>query len=884
MSYSVLTDYRTTLAAPMTNTQLTITVNSILTNDAIPHTIITSDLGDGWYLMIAPGTAHEEVIKVTVVTPGSGDGGTFTIDVSGRGLAFYGRTDAQVAGNAYPHNPGDVVILSNVKNFENRLVDLESDQSIPGHKTFTEEVTVPINPSNATDAASKAYVDATITAAGGVMTGFVTQGTLTTDINVGSGYVIFGNVSGNYTGNTAVTMAANATNYVYLTAGLSLVHNTTGFPDGVIQLATITTNISGAITGIVDVRPFFTQPDTVQVITRAFTYGATIAIGDKLYLDAADGKWKLALATTAATADSLFGIALEAGVDTNTSKRVQIGGAVAVLTSLTAGFQYLTDAGGLSTTPGTYRKLVGFAPTSTTLILQTGIRPSDLSGVDSSVTATSLNMVGAFFATPLKQALKYTGTAGQDLAAGEVIAVESDGKFYRIRPTNFSTSNAGAETTLANVRIGTLGKMYWFDTTSSVIKCFLSDDTDFTPDDLSAIRFTVDNNFQDISSHATGQASLGAPFGVMDAVQHENSSQVTTVMRLDTGPVKAVSFNGLTTTPAFGSPITLDTASGAGITDTLTSGILVGFSDGGGAELRSYKITYSGTALTESTNASMLAVIGSQPYGAGRFTGTNFVAVVFKTSGGALQVIIGEYNPAAGTWTQTGTPVEIESSGMSGSEQAFVIPVSSTKMAVGYLKGSDFKVLVVTRSTVTATLSSILSAVTGSGTPNCCTMKKIGTYTFMVGEDTSGGGKLQLIALDRDFTAFSTVGSAITNGSASARGIAGCLLVPNRWLAIYETAAADSAAGTRELTTNLASMIGVIEAAVATNGSEEAIVEGYTASQTGLTAGSAYYSGIDGQLSTSNVGAITFSSTSGPLGVVKKVLTAYSATEGDVDV
>lgn len=866
----------------MTSTQLTITVNSILTNDAIPHTITTAELGTGWYLMLAPGTAHEEVIKVTAVTPGSGDGGTFTISATGRGLAFYGTTDAQVTGNAYPHNPGDVVILSNVKNVYNQLVDIQSDQSIAGHKTFTEEATVPINPLNATDAASKAYVDAIVTAAGGVMTGFVTQGTLLTDINVGSGYVIFAGNSGNYTGDTAVTMTANATNYVELKAGLTLSHNTTGFTAGSIPLATVTTDVSGNITGIIDVRPFFTQPDGIQVVTNALTYGATIAIGDKLYLDSASGKWKLALATTSATADSLFGIALEAGVDTDTGKRVQIGGLVTVLTGLTPGFQYLTDAGGLSTTPGTYKKLVGFAPTATQLILNTGIRPADLSGTDSTVTATTLNLAGAFFSTPFKQPLKYTATAGQDLAQGEVVAPESDGKFYRTRPTDFSTADAGATTNFSTTELGNQGKMYWFDTGTATIKNFLAIDGNPSPNDFHTFSIFVDNEFKDISSTAEDTSGVASAPGLFDAVQV--GTQVFIVARLASGSVSAVSYNAITTTPAFGAYTALETGAGCGVTDTLTSGTIVGFSDGGGAELRSHKITYAGLVLTESTNATLLAVIGATPYAAGRFTGTNFMAVAYwDSSSTALRVIIGEYNPGAGTWTQIGSPADIEASGMDGSEQVFVQPISSTKVVVGYRKATDMKMVVVTRSTVTATVGSIATAVAGGGSTQCITMKQIGKYTFMAGEETSGGGKLVLMALDRDLTTFSAVGSAITNGSGSDRGIAGCLLVPNRWLAMYQSGATASSTETRTLSTNIASAVGVIDAATDQDATGNVVVDGYTNSQTGLTAGTAYYTDIDGQVTSSTSGITTFVSSNGTLGVKRRVLTAYSATEGNVE-
>ena len=73
-----------------------------------------------------------------------------------------------------------------------------------------------------------------------------------------------------------------------------------------------------------------------------------------------------------APADNFFGIALDAGVDTSTLKRVQIGGVVDGQSGLTPGFQYLSDTvkGGLTTTPSSiYRKPVAFAPNTTTLLI-----------------------------------------------------------------------------------------------------------------------------------------------------------------------------------------------------------------------------------------------------------------------------------------------------------------------------------------------------------------------------------------------------------------------------------------------------------------------------------------------------------------------------------
>ena len=64
-----------------------------------------------------------------------------------------------------------------------------------------------------------------------------------------------------------------------------------------------------------------------RVITTAYTYGDTIAVNDVLYLDQTDNKLKV-ITTTSTTWTNIVGVALEAGVDTDTGKRVLIKGKV----------------------------------------------------------------------------------------------------------------------------------------------------------------------------------------------------------------------------------------------------------------------------------------------------------------------------------------------------------------------------------------------------------------------------------------------------------------------------------------------------------------------------------------------------------------------------
>jgi len=151
MSYTPITNFNTTLAQSMTDSQLTMVLSSVTVQG---HAIVTADYGGSViYFTINPGASNMEVIKCT-----SNSGTTFTIHATGRGLSWYGETTAQQSGYAFNHNAGEPVIVSNNKDVYGELVDKYTDETIAGIKTFTSSPVVP-TPSSNTDAANKAYAD-----------------------------------------------------------------------------------------------------------------------------------------------------------------------------------------------------------------------------------------------------------------------------------------------------------------------------------------------------------------------------------------------------------------------------------------------------------------------------------------------------------------------------------------------------------------------------------------------------------------------------------------------------------------------------------------------------------------------------------------------------
>lgn len=162
----VITNYRTTLSASMTSSQNTVPVTSMLTTDN--HTITASDFDSVAYLVIEPGSANMEIVKVTGVS-----GSTFTGAV--RGLAFYGGTETSVSGNQKAHQAGGDVIMTNAHYYFDKMMDLDSNETVTGIKTFTgpnypkmDDVSTP--PVDDEEFATKKYVDDTAIAGGAKMT------------------------------------------------------------------------------------------------------------------------------------------------------------------------------------------------------------------------------------------------------------------------------------------------------------------------------------------------------------------------------------------------------------------------------------------------------------------------------------------------------------------------------------------------------------------------------------------------------------------------------------------------------------------------------------------------------------------------------------------
>jgi len=124
-----------------------------------------------------------------------------------------------------------------------------------------------------------------------------------------------------------------------------------------------------ALSGITAVRP------TSDTVTAKVTYGATIAAGETVYLDAADNKYKLCDNNLSLAAATLRGIAITPGVDAGYGLIATGGSIILVGTTAAVGETYFAGATAGQIVPdadlasGNYISRVGTASSTTQIIL-----------------------------------------------------------------------------------------------------------------------------------------------------------------------------------------------------------------------------------------------------------------------------------------------------------------------------------------------------------------------------------------------------------------------------------------------------------------------------------------------------------------------------------
>lgn len=494
----------------------------------IDGTLLTmADFGVIGYMTMEPGTSREEQISFAGITQNANGTGTITGVI--RGLEFVSPYTQDLSLRK-AHAGSSISRVSNTAAFYTQFAAVNNEETILEPWIFNDLVTFDntlpqqdtyVIPTINTELVPKQYVDDAISAVTvGAITAFAVQqdgADPSLNVTVGDGWFMVGNQPTNFVGASGIAMTPSSTNFVQLDATATVVVSTVGYLQDHLPLATVSTDVTD-ITAINDDRSWLTLASDDQIITRIYLYGDTIAVGDVLYLDTADAKWKLADASTSATADPTYGIALDAGVDTDTDKRVQLSGVAPVVTGVAGtGAIFLSDTpGNASTAVGTYRKTVGFSPDGTTVILDWGQDPTSFSGASTNVTSDNLNTLvdnddatGLHFHTSGVEQFTAGETINGDPEPQAVYVNQISGEVFVADPANFG-----------NGEFGVIGTAITDATASNPVDVALSGTVDIASKTLtSGIAshpfFGIAINDQtniitiDLASHATDQGAVG---------------------------------------------------------------------------------------------------------------------------------------------------------------------------------------------------------------------------------------------------------------------------------------------------------------------------------------------------------------------------------------
>jgi hypothetical protein len=143
------------LSESITGASMSFKTNNILGWDGVALT--SADFGTVAYVVFrnSAGTLLElcEIDPTTIASA--------SITISRRGLKFTGDLTTEVSGNKLSWVKGDTIVEfgTDVPQLLKHFVDILSNQTIGGTKTFSSLPTIPATPLVSTDAASKGYVD-----------------------------------------------------------------------------------------------------------------------------------------------------------------------------------------------------------------------------------------------------------------------------------------------------------------------------------------------------------------------------------------------------------------------------------------------------------------------------------------------------------------------------------------------------------------------------------------------------------------------------------------------------------------------------------------------------------------------------------------------------
>lgn len=473
---------------------------------------------------------------------------------------------------------------------------------------------------------------------------------------------------------------------------------------------------------------------------------------------------------------------------------------------------------------------------------------------------TILNAAAAFFATTATQSLATTFTAGEALAAGDLVGISAADTVKRSNPsalpTSFDQSVALAGTL---TYISDIPRCTFINLTTS-LKAFIYDEAvGGTPQDF-VVRIPVTPTTGAIGTMSSG-SDITTP--VITPLYNDAVKMDATRVLICTGKVDSFSAGilDLTSTITAGTTAVLETTNVTdGSCDYISDSHVLFFSrDTSAGSVQFNKLTASGTTLSASSTGTVTTPgFTFTLQGVRRFLGTDlFLIVVQNSTAGSAQAAVATYNEGSSTFTAVSSfvsfpgSIDIAGGSSEGSNVAFA-QLSATQMMLAFPQST---------TNVTALLCTISGTTPSFGTAQSTTRTANSGYSLTAANSRSAylsttvttTQTIKLLEVNAAGTDIATTASASGLLSIKSGGVgAGFAMSPVRLGGFVLNNSDDANAGSGLYT--LFPIAGIAQSTVSAAASVNVKTAGYDNTVSGLTAANNYFADIGGLLTTTSDG------------------------------
>ncbi len=499
---------------------------------------------------------------------------------------------------------------------------------------------------------------------------------------------------------------------------------------------------------------------------------------------------------------------------------------------------------------------------------------------------TTLIANSAYFTAPYNQPVRRSITAGEDLLAGEVVAVHSSGAVLS-NMTAFESQ--GTAVTTNDDITGTAMKMH-----SGVVNgagsIAIITGTGVTCIRIWRIAYTASSGA--IASLSVKDLSEGDA-GATNTFPNNHATMLTSDKMFIAYQFGAATYTirAKIYTPSSDSEGTevLIVSPGStmgqqiAIMPVSASEVVILYTDSVGVKY--VQCTISGTTITVGASGTLVVAANLQSVSCARqFGSSGYYLVAYHSDiTSRVNYVLASY--AGGVFSGTTTPAELSSTTTTAVAVSTELEsLSDTKMLALSRLSTDVIAFIFTRTSGTVAVDSGTTIVSSVDSTKSVSFAKLGEKLFATFPKPSANVDYtygQLFKIKNGYSAFELVGAlnqfnTNTNAAPDTTGC-GLKILPHMLLVAFPYLNGASQAlrtAPWTMTTNYEQVVGVVEASVSAAASASIIVSGTTDEISGVVAGTTYYTDVSGDLTSTSSGLST--------NAIRRVLIADSVTSGIV--